>query len=209
MARLLVIESSPLSTGSFSRQLTQKAVELAISADPGLKIVRRDLTAQPVPHLAEATIHALRTPPDQLTEARRAALELSDLLVDELLAADRILIGSPMYNFGVPSALKAYIDHISRPGRTFRYSPAGRPEGLLTGRSALILIAAGGVYSQGQAQALDFVSPYLRSVLGVLGVETEFVYIEGVGLGPEAAAAATTQAETALTNSAWAHAFAA
>jgi FMN-dependent NADH-azoreductase len=209
MAHLLVIESSPLSTGSFSRRLTQKAVELAVSADPGLEIIRRDLAAQPVPHLNEATVLAMRTPPDQLTEAQQAALEFSNLLVDELLAADLVLIGSPMYNFGAPSALKAYIDHISRPGRTFRYSEAGRPEGLLAGKSTLILTAAGGVYSQGQARALDFLTPYLRSVFGVLGIEAEFVHIEGVAFGPEAAAAAATQAEAELLTSTWARAVAA
>ena len=120
------------------------------------------------------------------------SMALSDALIDELFAADTIVVAAPMHNFGVPSTLKAWIDHISRAGRTFSYGANG-PQGLLKGRKAILVLASGGVYSNGQMKAFDFTEPYLRAVLGFLGItNVDVVRVEGVAMsavGPEKAVA--------------------
>ncbi len=208
MPRLLVIESSATPATSFSRKLTARAVELAQARIPGLTVATRDLAAEPLPHLDEATTTAMRTPADQRTPEQTRLLTLSDRLVDELAAADHLIVGAPMYNFGIPSTLKAWIDHVLRSGRTFRYTPSG-PEGLLTGRSALVILSRGGIYSQGPRIAMDFQQPYLRETLGFIGIATEFVVVEGVSMGADAAAAALAKAVAALPETAWAQRLAA
>jgi FMN-dependent NADH-azoreductase len=109
-------------------------------------------------------------------------------LIAEVEAADTIVLAAPMYNFSIPSTLKAWIDHIARAGRTFRYTAAG-PQGLLKGKKAYVATARGGVYSEGPAAFLDFHAPYLRAVLGFVGIEdVRFVHLEGLKVSPEAAA---------------------
>jgi FMN-dependent NADH-azoreductase len=202
MTTILVIDSSPQLRGSYSRRLVQSSIDLLASEFPHVLIVRRDLGASPPPHLDGATISAMRAAlPAELSVEQRAALAVSDLLVDELLSADGVIIGSPMHNFGIPSVLKAYIDHIARAGRTFRYGTDGRPVGLLTNRTALIITARGGVYTQGPMAAFDFQESYLRAVLGFLGMKTEFIHVEGVAMSPDAAAMAVASAERALLKS--------
>lgn len=198
MKNVLVIESSPRLTESVSRALTERAVQMLESRYPGVSVVRRDLGRNPVRHLDEPTIVALRTPVELLTSEQSAQLQLSDSLVDEVLSADQLVIGVPMYNFGIPSGLKAYIDHIARAGKTFRYGADGRPEGALGGKPALILGARGGVYSEGPFQSFDFQERYLGAVLSFLGAECEFVRVEGVSLGPEVLAAAQKKADADL-----------
>jgi FMN-dependent NADH-azoreductase len=137
--------------------------------------------------------------PDQRTPDQAKSLALSDALIDELFAADTIVVAVPMHNFGVPSTLKAWIDHISRAGRTFSYGANG-PQGLLKGKHAILVLASGGVYSNGQMKAFDFTEPYLRAVLGFLGItNVDVVRVEGVAtsaIGPEKAlVAANTQSK--------------
>lgn len=195
---VLVVESSPRLSDSASRALTAQAVEALTSRYPGLSITRRDLAREPMGHLDDATVVALRTPPPMRTSEQSALLEFSDRLVDEVVAADLLVIGAPMHNFGIPSNLKAYIDYIARAGRTFRYGADGRPEGMLGGKPALILLSRGGIYSEGPLQKLDYQEPYLRAIFSFLGIESEFVRVEGAAFGPEAAAAGIAKAGKAL-----------
>jgi len=164
-------------------------------AHPADRIVLRDLTTQPVPHLDERTLNAFFTPPQQRDADLQAAVRLSDELIAELQAADVIVIGVPMYNFGIPSTLKAYFDHIARAGITFRYTANG-PEGLLTGKRAIILAARGGIYS---GTPKDTQTAYLRDFLAFVGItEVEFIYAEGLAMGEEAAQRAQQQAEARI-----------
>ena len=187
MANVLHINSSVRSNGSLSRQLSGELV--ARLAAQGHAIVERDLAAQPVPHLTEAMMGAFFTPAEQRGEQATADIRISDTLVDELLAADILVLAAPMYNFSVPSTVKAWIDHVARAGRTFQYTATG-PVGLATGKKAYIVTASGGVYSEGPGAGYDFLSTYLRAALGFIGItDITFVQAEGVALGDDAIAA--------------------
>jgi FMN-dependent NADH-azoreductase len=200
MANILHINSSVRRQGSLSRQLTGEFLDKWKAANPSDVVVERDLAAEPVPHLTEQMMGAFFTPAEQRTPAQARTVQLSDALVDELLAADVIVIGAPMYNFSVSSTLKAWIDHVARAGRTFSYSAAG-PVGLVTGRKVYIVTAAGGVYSEGPSQAYDFLGTYLRSVLGFIGMsDITFVRAEGLAMGEAAVADTLTKSRMALDN---------
>jgi FMN-dependent NADH-azoreductase len=198
MKNLLVVHGSPMRTTSFSRKIAERAVALLQSQNSGLTVIRRDLAAEPVPHLNEAAISVMRGPAAGQSSGNTPALAYSNMLVDELVAADALVLSAPMHNFGVSSQLKAYIDNIVRLGRTFRYGENGRPVGLLGGKAALIVVARGGVYSSGPLANLDFQEPYLRTILGFIGVNPEFVRVEGTAFGDVAAVAALAKAEAAL-----------
>ncbi|TWI65287.1 FMN-dependent NADH-azoreductase [Pseudoduganella lurida] len=188
MANVLYINSSVRTAGSLSRQLSAEFVAKWQANHPADTIVTRDLAANPVPHLTEEMLGAFFTAPDQRSAAQAQTVRTSDELVDEVLAADVIVIGAPMYNFSVPSGLKAYIDHIARAGRTFQYTATG-PVGLVTGKKVYVFTASGGVYSEGPAAGYDFLATYLRAVLGFLGMtDISFVQAEGVALGEQAVA---------------------
>ena len=190
MATVLHIDSSVRHTGSLSRQLGGEFIAKWKEANPSDTIVTRDLAAAPLPHLTEQLIGAFFTPADQRNADQAHTLKLSDTLVDELLAADTIVIGAPMYNFSVTSGLKAWIDHVARVGRTFQYGANG-PQGLVTGKKVYVFIASGGVYSQGPAAGYDHLTTYLRAALGFLGMtDVTFVVAEGVSRGEEAVATA-------------------
>jgi FMN-dependent NADH-azoreductase len=147
--------------------------------------------------LREDFVAATRSPNGPQTDAQRALLARSNELVDELLAADVIVIAAPMINFTIPTNLKGWIDYVARAGRTFRYSEKG-PEGLVTGKQVIIVAARGGVYS-GAGNALDFQLPYLKSVLGFLGMtDIEVLEVEGTAYGPEAAEKAVAAASAKL-----------
>lgn len=196
MAKVLYINSSVRSNGSLSRQLSGELV--AKLAAQGNTVVERDLAAQPVPHLSEQMMGAFFTPADQRSAEAAATIALSDTLVDELLAADVLVLAAPMYNFSVPSTLKAWIDHVARAGRTFQYTATG-PVGLATGKKAYIFTASGGVYSEGPAAAYDHLSTYLRAALGFLGItDITFVQAEGVALGEDAVAATLAKSRSAI-----------
>jgi len=151
----------------------------------------RDLASDPLPHLTAERFGALLSAPEQRTpEQARIAAE-SDALVAQLQAADVVVIGVPMYNFGVPSTLKTYFDHVARAGVTFQYTEQG-PRGLLTGKRAYVVATRGGTYA-GTPQ--DLQSAYVRQFLGFLGIaDVEFIYAEGLSLGPESRAAAIAAA---------------
>jgi FMN-dependent NADH-azoreductase len=176
MASLLQIDSSPMGDYSVSRQLTADFVAAWKAANPGGTVVSRDLhntEGLGVDHLTPVTgawVGAAYTPPAALTEEQKAILAVSDKLLAEVFAADEIVFGVPMHNFSVPSVLKLWIDLIVRAGVTFRYGANG-PEGLIKGKKATLLIATGGEYGPGSpAAGYNFVEPYLRAVLGFLGI---------------------------------------
>src|SRR6202789_3719445 len=170
MTRLLHIDSSPLYGRSVSRELTAMFVTEWKASHPNGEVVYRDLNAIAIPPVSAEWVGAVYTPEDARTPLQKQLLSLSDSLVAELEQADEYVIGVPMHNFGVPSALKLWIDQIARVGKTFAYT--GRaPKGLLVGKKATFLIATGGIYdAQTQMASFNFVEPYLRSVFGFLGV---------------------------------------
>lgn len=196
MSSILVLNSSVSGEASISRLLVADAVTELTQRSPGAKVVFRDLAANPIPHLLPSTISGVRGTP--ATTAEQAARELSDELIAELRAADVIVIGAPMYNFSVPTTLRAWFDHVLRAGETFRYSEAG-PEGLLPGKRVIVVESRGGLYSEGPAQAIDFQEPYLRQLLGFMGLtDVTFVRAEKIGFGPEARAQALADSRAEL-----------
>ena len=197
MANILIVDSAATGEASVSRRLTRALADTLQRRDPAARIVHRDVGAAPIPHLTEATVPAIRAGIVESAEAERA-LALSDELVAELQDADVIVIGAPMYNFGMPSTLKAWFDHVLRARVTFRYTEAG-PEGLLKGRKAVVIEARAGLYSEGPAAAMDSQEPHLRTLLGFMGIdEIVFVRAEKLAFGPDAAAAAIEEAIGAL-----------
>lgn len=184
MSTALVITSSALGEASVSSQLVAETVASLRSHDPGLRVIGRDLGRNPIPHLDFDSATALRGEP--VNEAQAAARSLSDGLIAELKAADTLIIGAPMYNFGMPSTLKAWFDHVLRSGITFRYSENG-PEGLLKGKRAMVIESRGGLYSEGLAQQMDSQEPHLRNLLGFMGItDVIFLRAEKLAFGPEA-----------------------
>jgi FMN-dependent NADH-azoreductase len=193
MKNILLIQSSPRRSGSLSRTVAQSVVHDLQARQPQAKVVIRDLAANPPSHVGLSFIVGIHAPTEKRAPDQAMAVALSDGLVDELLEADVLVIGVPMHNFGLPSTLKAWIDHIVRPGRTFSYGANG-PEGLVKGKRVILVLSRGGVYSNGPAKPFDFQEPYLRIVLGFLGItEVDVVHVEGVAtdaIGPEKALAA-------------------
>ena len=193
---ILRVESSPLGERSVSRKLAARILAELKTKHPDSEIIERDLATNPLPHLNGLTVGAFFTPPEQRNEMLSEAVKLSDQAVDEVLAADVIVIGAPMHNFGIPSSLKAWIDHIVRTGRTVRYTERG-PEGLVpSGKKVIIASARGGFYSDGRMKALDHQETYLKTILEFIGLtDINFVRAEGVGRSPEAQNAAMQLAE--------------
>jgi FMN-dependent NADH-azoreductase len=192
---ILFVPSSPRGGESYSHRVARRIVDDLVARNPGARVVVRDVARQPLPHIGAAFASGRMVPAEKRSDADWQALALSDALVDELFAADVIVVAAPMLNFGVPSSLKAWIDHIVRPGRAFTYSDKG-PQGLVTGKKAVFVFARGGVYSEGPMQALDFQEPYLRAVLGFIGItDVEVVRVEGVAFGEDAVNQALRSAE--------------
>ncbi|CAL79838.1 putative acyl carrier protein phosphodiesterase (ACP phosphodiesterase) [Bradyrhizobium sp. ORS 278] len=180
MTRLLRIDASARHTGSFSRDLADLFVSGWLAHEPQAEIVVRDLVDAPVPHISELTIQGYYTPPAQMTPQLRTATALSDQLIAEIRRADVLLLSTPMYNFSIPSALKAWIDHIVRINETFSFDGA-RFAGLLPGKRAYVVTAAGagGYTGDGPLAPANFVQPYLQFLLGFLGIaDVTFVPIE-------------------------------
>lgn len=196
---VLHIDSSPLGDHSVSRKLTAKVLAELKANHPDTKIVTRDLGTSPLPHLSGITVGAFFTPPDQRNEVLNEALKLSEEAIDELFAADVIVIGAPMWNFGIPSSLKAWIDHIARGGRTFKYGASG-PESLLPpGKKVIIVSSRGGIYSSGPMQVMDHQETYLKAVLGFIGLhDVSIIRAEGVAMGEEAVKTAMHSADNQL-----------
>ena len=179
MSKILSIISSPRGEASNSIKLTNAIVEKLKEKDPAAVVHVKDLTKNPFPHLEEAHLNAFFTPVEHHTDANKEAIKHSDTAIKEIMDADVIVIGAPFYNFGIPSTLKAWIDHISRAGITFKYGANG-PEGLITGKKVYIAVSSGGIYTEGPYKAADFVGPYLKCILGFLGMtDVTVVYAEG------------------------------
>ncbi|MBI1493054.1 FMN-dependent NADH-azoreductase [Halocynthiibacter styelae] len=190
MTRILHIDASARIDGSVSRDLSARIVARFEDAE----VIRRDLN-DTLPHVDEAWVGATFTPADVRSDAQKEALALSDSLVEEVEAADVIVIGLPIYNFSVPASLKAWIDQITRAGRTFQYTEEG-PQPLLSGKRAILAIASGGVPID---SPVDFATPLLRTALGFNGIsEVEVVAAAGMNTDPETAQKAADDAISAL-----------
>ncbi|MEL7280485.1 MAG: NAD(P)H-dependent oxidoreductase [Pseudomonadota bacterium] len=183
---VLHIDSSARIDGSISRDLTANI----LGRYPGADVITRDIGRTPLPQITDEWVSASFTPPEDRSSAQKDVLAVSDALVDELIAADTIVIGAPMYNFSVPAALKAWIDQVARPGRTFNYTADG-PVGLLHGKRVIVAMATGGVP---HGSDMDFAAPYLRFVLGFLGITDVSVVAADGANADEAAARAKAKA---------------
>jgi FMN-dependent NADH-azoreductase len=196
MTKVLIIDSAATGNASVSRKLTAEAAERLLEHHPDAKIVRRDVGSDPVPHLTAETVGAIRGAAH--TPAEQEALALSDRLVAEVKEADLIVIGAPMYNFGMSSTLKAWFDHVLRAGVTFRYTQDG-PEGLVKGKRAVVIETRAGLYSEGPAAAMDSQEPHIRTLLGFMGIDdVKFIRAEKLAFGPESASAAIAEAAAQL-----------
>jgi len=182
MTQILIVESSPRGLESASRKLTAKLKDRLRTQYPDARILERDLAKEPIPHLDQVTLTALSTKDPAEAEALRGFAQLSDRLIDELQTSDLVVIGSPMWNFGIPSSLKAWIDHVVRAGKTFRYVPDG-VEGLVKGKRAVLALASGGIFTEGPWMSWDTVEPYLRQILGFIGIgDVQTVRAQGMNI---------------------------
>ena len=195
MSHVLIIESSARQQDSFSRQLTQQFIQQWHEAHPGDTITVRDLAVSPVPHLDANLLGGWMKPEAQRSAEEQASLQRSNELTDELLAADVLVMAAPMYNFAIPSTLKAWLDHVLRAGVTFKYTESG-PQGLLTGKKAYVLTARGGIYAGSTA---DHQEPYLRQVMAFVGIhDVTFIHAEGMNLGGDFQEKGLNQAKVRL-----------
>ena len=185
MPTLLHISVSPRGSYSISRRLSDAAVEAWKQRNPGARVIERDLAKTQLTFVDLDWIAGAYSPPEKHNENHKKALAISDELISELVDADEIILGAPMYNFAIPAALKAWIDHVVRAGKTFRYAAGGKPEGLLAGKNkrVLAIIASGGSYIEGSGfSALDYEVPYLRFIFGFMGI-TDIQFIQAGGTG--------------------------
>lgn len=191
MTHVLLITSSLNGTDGHSSRLAARYIDELRGTEPDLTVTHRDLAADPPPHLDGATFTAFATPPDERDADQRDRVAWSDRAIAELRAADLVVVAAPMYNFGVPSVLKSWMDHVARAGITFRYTENG-PEGLLTGRRAVVVSTRGGRYAGTPA---DSHTPFLDTFLGFIGLgPVEFVHAEGLALGDDQARSALARA---------------
>ncbi len=197
MKTLLQINASLFGESGQSSALANHFVAEWRQRHPGARVIARDLAADPVPHLSAARFGALVAKPETRTPAQQAVVDFSDALIDELKRAEVIVLGLPMYNFGVPSTLKAYFDHIARAGITFRYTADG-PEGLLKSKKAYVFAARGGKYAGTQ---LDTQTQFVRHFLAFLGIEDSmFVHAEGLAIDENTRRAALAAAHSEIAN---------
>ncbi|RKP43950.1 FMN-dependent NADH-azoreductase [Trinickia fusca] len=195
MTTILQLNSAARSQGANSTLLSNELTTKLQQANPGAKVVVRDLLADPLPHLDESVLGAFFTPADDRTPEQAAIAARSDALIAELQAADMIVIGAPMYNFGVSSQLKAYFDWVARAGVTFRYTANG-PEGLVKGKKAFVVSARGGKHA---GTPNDTQTPFLKTFLAFIGItDVNFIFAEGLNMGPDAASAGMANAREAI-----------
>ncbi|MCY1349410.1 FMN-dependent NADH-azoreductase 1 [compost metagenome] len=183
MTTLLHLSASSRGDASFSRQAAARWLRGLADTPP--RLVERDLARDPLPHPDRAMVEASLMPPEQRGVAQHAALALSETLIAELESADAVLISTPMYNFTVPSALKAWIDLVVRPNRTFRNTPTGKV-GMLADRPVMVLVSCGGRFEEGAGSQQDFLTPYLQYVFGAIGItQVEVLRMERMAWGPD------------------------
>ena len=196
--QLLHIDSSLNGAQSVSRQVTARVVDSWVATHPGTKVQYLDLAVNAPNHFS-ADAMGVRTGQEAQTDAQRHENAVSEAIVSQFLASDVIVIGAPFYNFTIPSQLKAWIDRIAQPRRTFRYTEKG-PEGLAGGKTVIVVVSRGGIYSTSEAgRANEHQEAYLRTVFGFLGItDVRFVRAEGTGMGPEGRAKALANAEQDL-----------
>ena len=180
-----------------SRNVTQNLSARLVACFPDAKIIQRDLSKDKIPHMDYSTLKAITSKDPVETQANKESARLSDQLTNELLASDLLVISTPMWNFGIPSLLKAWIDLVVRPGHTFNYAENG-VVGLAKNKKTVLVLASGGVFSEGPWKPWDFVEPYLRTIMGFIGIQdVQTVRVEGTNI-PALAASAISNAEKAV-----------
>lgn len=193
MKTILQINTSLFQHEGQSSQLARTLVEQLQQPDD--RLIQRDLASEPIPHLSAQRFAAFTSSEENRTPEQQETLDFSNSLIAELREADILVLGLPMYNFGIPSTLKAYFDHVARANVTFRYTPEG-PQGLLTGKKAYVITTRGGNYRDTE---LDTQTPYMRIFLGFLGIhDVEFVYAEGLARGEEHRSRAINEANASI-----------
>ncbi len=199
--QLLHIDSAITGGASVSRQLTASTVAAWVAAHPGTQVQYLDLVADAPGHFTLDAMAPRTGQTEGLTEAQQRENAVSERLVSQFLAADVIVVGAPFYNFGIPTQLKAWIDRLAQPGRTFRYTANG-PEGLAKGKTVIVASTRGGVYSTSEGgRALEHQESYLQTIFGFFGItDVRFVRAEGVAMGPDAKSAALASAESDIKN---------
>jgi FMN-dependent NADH-azoreductase len=182
MKQILMIEASPRGRSSASRSVADSLAARLGELYPSATLIRRDLAAERLPHLDDITLRSISTKDPAEADRLKEAARRSDRLTDELLETDLLVIATPMWNFGIPSVLKAWIDLVVRPGRTFQYSGGG-VLGLAKDKKAILVLASGGVFSEGPWRPWDYVEPYLRQILGFIGiVDVQTIRAEGMNI---------------------------
>lgn len=196
MPHILVLNSSLSGEASVSRILVAEAFQHLVDTHPGAKVTHRDLGASPPPHLLPETVAGVRAEPT--TDAEKQASALSDELIAELMGADIILMGSPMYNFSISTGLRTWFDHVLRPRVTFSYSDTG-VQGMVTAKKVFVIETRGGLYTEGPSAVTDFQEPLLKVLLGFIGLtDVTFIHAEKIGYGPEAREAAIAGAKSRI-----------
>jgi FMN-dependent NADH-azoreductase len=201
--KLLHIDSSILADGSVSRELTAGIVARWKERQPGIEVITRDLAAAPLAHLSGSHFFARSQPVEQRHPEHQRDIEASDQVMEEFLVADIVVIGAPMYNFSVPSQLKAWIDRLAVAGKTFKYTAEG-PVGLAGGKKIIVASSRGGFYGAGTpSEAIDFQEKYLTAIFGFMGVtDITFVRAEGLAMGPDLKQKALEAAHVAIAEAA-------
>ena len=195
---VLHIDSGILGDHSVSRRLTTAVVAQIKAEQSGATVTYRDLVANPLPHLSGAHLMAANAKPEEIDATIAAEVAESQVVLEEFLAADTIILGVPMYNFSLPSQLKAWIDRVAVAGKTFRYTAEG-PEGLAKGKKIIVVSTRGGHYSAGPAAVMDHQESYLKAVLGFLGItDIEIVRAEGLNLSSDSKIEAISEAERSI-----------
>lgn len=197
---VLHIDSGILGDHSVSRRLTAAVVAQIKAEQPAAAVTYRDLVASPLPHLSGAHLMAANARPEEIDAQIASDVEDSKTVLEEFLAADTVVLGAPMYNFSLPSQLKAWIDRIAVAGKTFRYTAEG-PEGLANGKKVVIVSTRGGHYSAGPAAVMDHQESYLKAVLGFIGItDVEIVRAEGLNLSADSKIEAISEAERVISD---------
>ncbi|WP_217575468.1 FMN-dependent NADH-azoreductase [Mesorhizobium sp. GbtcB19] len=191
---ILLVTSSPRGAASHSTRIANDLALKLLAADPSNTLVVRDLVANPLPHIDADYSTGIFTPAESRTARQAEVVGVSDAVLDELFAADTVILATGFINFGISSTLKSWVDHVVRSGKTFAYGENG-PKGFLTGKKVYVVLASGGIYSEGPAVQMDHAIPYLRTALGFVGMtDVDVIRVEGVARGGDAVNAALAKA---------------